>query len=228
MTILNFITRARLRSARLCLLPALVLALSGCALFSKSEPMEIRYFSPEIAPRGAAAAPDASAPRIRLGRVRAGEHLEERMAFRSSEEEIAFHEGLRWTERPEEYVRRALASALYEQRGFTQAISGAAPTVDVELLAFEEVRGERPVARIEARVVLHDGRNVRFEQTLRVEEPREKEDSPSAGARAASRALQLWVERVAAQIETVVRALPAPGEERATTASGSTWSSPQP
>jgi cholesterol transport system auxiliary component len=211
----------------------LLLVLSGCALLSKSDPMAIRYFSPDIAPAasanaGGATTTDASAPRVRLGRVRAGEHLEERMAFRTSEEEIAFHEGLRWTERPEEYVRRALASALYEQRGFTQAVSGIAPTVDIELLAFEEVRGETPVARIEARVLVHDGRNVRFEQTVRVEERREKEDSPGAVVRAASRALRQWVERVAAQVEAVVRELPTTsGEERAATA-GSTLSAPQP
>lgn len=216
------------RASWVSLTAACLLALSGCALTSKSDPMVIRYFSPDIAPSGQVAAPSANAPRLRLGRIRAGEHLEERMAFRSSEEEIAFHEGLRWTERPEEFVRRALSSELFEQRGFKEAVSGVAPTIDVELLAFEEVRGKSPVARIEARVVVHDGRSVRFEQTLRVEEPREKEDSPGAVARAASRALRQWVERVAAQVETVVRELPAPGEERTAAPAGSTWSEPQP
>ena len=152
-------------------LPALLvaIALSGCALLGKSEPRVPRYFTPEY-DGDAAASPARSGLELRLGRVEAGPHLRERMAARSSARELYSREDRRWAERPEVYLRRALARTLFEERGVVEALAAGAVTLDVELVAFEEV--EQPHrARMRARVSLRDTRIGLLEETIAVEQP---------------------------------------------------------
>src|SRR4029077_4048150 len=118
---------------------------TGCALLSKAAPLQPRYFSLEDGPlasnRGAALrSPTSGAMQLRLGRVSAGPHLRERIVYRDSDHELGYYEDRRWTERPETYLRRALARALFEERGLLRVVSGGAPTLEVELVAFEEIR----------------------------------------------------------------------------------------
>jgi cholesterol transport system auxiliary component len=164
--------------------PALVIfacaALAGCALTATGEPLRPRYFTPE--PAQLAARPlraPASALRLRLGRVVAGSSLREQIPHRDSDHELGFYEERRWTERPEVYLRRALARALFEERGATRVVSGSAPTLEVELTAFEEIRAPAHEARMQAIAILHDERVGRLEQTITVERP----IAPAAGAR---------------------------------------------
>ena len=125
---------------------AALAAWSGCALTSKSTPEPIYWFSPEtVHPRLTSAAPpsptrEAGAPLLRLGRVTGADHLRERIVYRDEGHVVGFYEDLRWTERPEVYVRLEIARALFEDRGFDRALSGLAPTLDVELLAFDEIK----------------------------------------------------------------------------------------
>jgi ABC-type uncharacterized transport system auxiliary subunit len=200
----------------LILLGTLATTLSACALMSKSEPLRPRYFTPNqagnhasaSAPRGPPAL-DGSRPSLRLGRVTAGDHLRERIAFRTSDHELAFHEDLRWTERPEVYLRLALNEALFESGRLTHVISGDAPTLDVELIAFEELLGPKRLVRLQARFMLHDGRTVRVEESLYLEakvsgEP--NDETRAASVRAFSEVLNQAVMRIADQVTTALRA----------------------
>lgn len=179
---------------------ALLATLAGCALTSKGDVLAVRWFDPETTrPRLTSAATGTPASRgraVELGRVTAGANLRERIAYRDDAYEVGYYDDKRWTERPEVYVRRALARALFEEHGMRRALGGPAPVLEVEVLAFEELRGRPPVARIRLRVVLHDDRDALFERTVTVDR--------------ASRADAQGFEAI---VEAMARALDAAGEE---------------
>jgi cholesterol transport system auxiliary component len=162
-----------------CALTLLLTAVAGCALTSKSDPMMPRYFSPDEA-RGrtqlAAASSIAEAEagtqgtELRLGRVTAASYLGERIVFRDSNYELGYYEERRWTERPEAYLRRAVARALFEDRGLRRVVSGAGPALDIELSELAELRSP-PVVRVRATYVLYDDRLVRRQATITIERP---------------------------------------------------------
>jgi ABC-type uncharacterized transport system auxiliary subunit len=174
--------RQRRRSSRGALLAALVVTLPslGCAAFSKSTPLEIRYFTPEIEPPGAQhsqAPTDPATASLRLGRVVGGPELGEEMQWRESPLEVGFYDNTRWTERPEAYVSRALNRALFGSGRLRHELAGPAPVLDVRVLAFEEIRpqsgGSPHRARVALAVLLHDDRTAllerRFAQEVVVE-----------------------------------------------------------
>jgi uncharacterized lipoprotein YmbA len=149
-------------------------ALSGCALTGKSDPLSPRYFSPELASGPAPAARRSTGAELRLGRVTSSGYLTDRIVYRTSEHELGFYEERRWTERPEAHLRRALGRSLFEQGGLVRVVSGAAPTLDIELTGFEEIRAaarQDPVARARATILVSDGRSVLREQTITVDRP---------------------------------------------------------
>ncbi|MBX3208891.1 MAG: membrane integrity-associated transporter subunit PqiC [Labilithrix sp.] len=154
----------------------LVAMLSGCALTSKGDALAVRWFDPET-PRtrltSAAEGAPAHGPQraVELGRVTSGGNLRERIAYRDDAYEVGYYDDKRWTERPEVYVRRALSRAMFEDRGMRRALGGPAPVLEVEVLAFEELRGESRAARIQLRVVLHDDRDALLERTILVDRP---------------------------------------------------------
>jgi cholesterol transport system auxiliary component len=159
------------------LLFALLLSVSGCALTSKSEPLDVRYFNPEkVKPQltSATERPQGDAPlALELGRVSSGANVREKMAYRDASWEVGYYEDRRWTERPEAFVRREIGRTLFEERGFRRSISGAAaPTLEIELIAFEEIRAKPlHVARVQLRMILHDGHDVLHEETVTVDKP---------------------------------------------------------
>jgi len=198
----------------LSLLAALTSGLLGCALTSKSDPFTVRYFTPEASggeQAGAAHANDAAAapgPRLRLGRISAASYLREAIAYRSSSRELGYYEDRRWTESPDIYLRRALARALYEERGLTRVVSGGAPTLEVELTAFEEIQGKPRSVRIQAVVLLHDRGLGQLQRTITLERPVEAVQGdalPSAIVDALSQCLELAVRQIS---DWVVAALP--------------------
>jgi len=209
---------------KICSLSLLIaLALTGCgALLGKAEPMNVRYFAPafEAVPRATSA---VQALPLRLGRIEGSEHLHERMAYRASEHEVGYYEGFRWTEQPDAYFRRALGRELFEKQRFAHVVAGVAPTLEAELVAFEELR-ERKAVRVEARVLVHDGRRVLLEQTVRIEESR-SDDTPGAVAEALSRALQKCVSQISTEVENALSNAAAPS---ATSRSASTGASVTP
>jgi cholesterol transport system auxiliary component len=160
---------ARLRGT-LVLLVALQNA--GCALLSKSERMTPRYFSPssELARAGSPKNAPRAALELRLGAIDSAAHLEERIAYRLSDSELGYYDDRRWTEPPEEYLRRALGHELFETRGLSRVVAGAAPTLDVELVSFEQIRHGTPRARVALRFSLRDDRRALLERALVVEQ----------------------------------------------------------
>ena len=184
----------------------LVLTSAGCgALLGKAEPMGVRYFTPTLAAVSTGPA-SSTAPPLRLGRIESSDHLRERMAFRASAHEVGYHEGLRWTERPDTYFRRALGRELFESGRFAHVVAGVAPTLEAELVAFEELR-QNSAVRVEARILVHDGRRVLLERTIRVEESR-KGNEPAVITEALSRALQKCVAQISSEVEAALSALP--------------------
>jgi cholesterol transport system auxiliary component len=174
--------RAKLgRSLRLLTALAALAALtaslaSGCALLSKSEPMTVRWFSPERAKTQLTAAedgaPKAAALPLEMGRVTSGPHLREKIVHRDSAVELGYYDDRQWTERPETYVRRALGRVLFEEGRFARALGGPVPALEVEVVAFEEVRSPAgKAARVTLRIVLHEGAKVLLEETVSVERP---------------------------------------------------------
>ena len=136
----------------------LAILLPACALTTKAPPIDLRYFSPEgvtatVSRRQAA----QGAIRLRLGRVASSANLRDRIVHRDSEFEVREYETLRWTEDPEVYVQRAMANALFDGRELEQAVSGPLPTLDVDVIAFEEVRsGVTRGGRVALRYELRD------------------------------------------------------------------------
>jgi ABC-type uncharacterized transport system auxiliary subunit len=197
-----------------CVLIACLLGGCGSALLSKAEPMNVRYFTPVLQEPEARASGTVEALPLRLGRIESSEHLHERIAFRPSEHEVGYYEGFRWTERPDAYFRRALGRELFEKQRFAHVVGGLSPTLEAELVAFEELR-ETKAVRVEARVLVHDGRRVMLEQTVRIEEQR-SDDTPAAVAQALSGALHKCVAQITAEVE---RALSSSGVPETTSRS---------
>jgi ABC-type uncharacterized transport system auxiliary subunit len=173
--------------------------LAGCALLGKSDPVVPRYFTPDS--RDAAPAVERRSDlQLRLGRIGAGSHLSERMAARRMDREIVYREDMRWTERPEIYLRRALSRAIFEDRGVVESLSGRSVTLDVELIAFEEIE-EPHQARMQAQLTLRDDRVGLLEETITVDRPVTAQGDPAAAVvEALSGALQAGVTRIADRI----------------------------
>jgi len=184
-------------------LPSLIGAalLSGCALLGKSAPVVPRYFTPEYE-GGAAAAPPRRDLQLRLGRVEGWSHLRERIVARNASRELAFYDDRRWMERPEVYLRRALARSLFEELGLVEALSSRAVTLEIELIAFEEVRQPHE-ALLQARLILLDERVVVLAETITVKRPvveRSGAEAARAVAEAFSVALRDGVTRISERV----------------------------
>ena len=116
----------------------LLLAVPGCALTSKADPLEIRYFTPAEAP-ARPATPAGDGARLRLGRLSASDHLRQRIVVRTSAVELAALEDRRWTEKPEDYLRRALARSLFEEAGLVHGYLRARHTVQRARESFSRI-----------------------------------------------------------------------------------------
>jgi len=140
----------------------------GCALTSKADAISPRYFSPQ-AQRSTSSPKAATAYELRLGAVTSAAHLDDRIAYRVGRSEMGFYEDQRWTENPEAYLRRALERDLFEERGLARIVTGTAPILDVELTAFEELRGKPTRARVTLTFMLRDDRRSFAGRTLELE-----------------------------------------------------------
>jgi ABC-type uncharacterized transport system auxiliary subunit len=188
----------RLLQSRVSLGSLVLPLLLGCALTSKGEALTPRYFTPLLDPEGAAAKVTARENNeLRLGMVAPAAHLEQRIAYRVSDTELAYYDDRRWSEPPEELVRRALERELFEKRGLQRVVSGSAPTLDVDVVGFEELR-ESHQARVSLRVTLHDERRSQLERTFTVDVPVGPGKDPGpALARAMAGALAATIQQVA-------------------------------
>ena len=144
---------------------------SGCLLFSRGPSLGPHYYDPEP-PRPVATTP-ARRPTcaIELGDVDANDDLGQAIAFRRSRYEVGYYEARRWTESPDNYLRRALARGLFDERRCRRVLSGDGPTLDARLVAFEEERGSPSQARVQVRVILRHAGAVLSEGTFDATRP---------------------------------------------------------
>jgi cholesterol transport system auxiliary component len=161
-------------------------SLAGCSMFSRSSPVEVRYFSPEPAPVAGARPTPTKTPlqptgatepstrerrSVRLGRIAPSEHLREEIVRRESPYEIDVYENRLWTEPPDVYVRRALERALFERRGLEEALRGATLTLHVEVTGFEETVHPHHAGRVQLRYRLENAQRVVDSGVITVESP---------------------------------------------------------
>jgi len=192
-----------------CAFGALSLFYAGCALTSKGTVVAPHYYSAELPePSSSGASATTGTPlELRLGQVDAASHLEERMSFRLQGSEVGFYDDRRWTEEPAEYLRRGLEQELFERWHLRRVVAGAAPTLDVELTAFEELRQPKPHVRLALHFTLHDDRQASLERSVVVERP--LAEGPDRAADVAS-ALGLALATAVADVSNaVVENLPA-------------------
>ena len=189
--------------------------LSGCALLGGGSSVDVRYFSPEKPTPPPSPPPSPSPVQLRLGRVAPASYLRDRIAYRDTQAEVGFYTRFRWAEPPEAYVRRGLARELFEQRQLREIVSGTGPSLEVDLLAFEEIRAPRHVARITVSWRLRDGRTVIVQRTATIERPIAKAapaDQPAAIVDAMAAALRAItgtvVEDVVAELTLAREAVP--------------------
>lgn len=179
---------------------ALVCGCLGCsALFQKSEPLTVQYFSPEDrAGRFPRAAESAPRPALRIARITSLSHLDTRLVERSQQNTLIYRDAARWSENPARFLERGLAHALFEEHGIRQAISGRALTLDAELIAFEQIQNE---VRVSITWTLHDEKASLSYETLSVTRGLKAGDvSAGAVARALSEALDECVAQIAARV----------------------------
>lgn len=188
----------------------------GCALLGKGDPGEARFFSLELNPAPPAtptAEPDAPLEKppakLRLGRVTGAPYLAERLVSRDATNAMVYYRERRWTEPPQRFLERRLARVLFEQRGLVHLVGGGGPTLEVQLLALDEIRSPRHVARVIVSAQLHDEQVVLFEDTLRQDLPIH-DDSPGALVEALGEALQAVTERIADSVVQQLLSTPAP------------------
>jgi cholesterol transport system auxiliary component len=112
---------------------------AGCALVSRGKALDVRWYTPERAPPAEGVAESQGGCELRLGAVTAGADLGPRIVHGDGAYQVARYDDRRWSERPEHYVRRALARSLFEAGRFRRALSYSAPTLEAELFDFEEV-----------------------------------------------------------------------------------------
>jgi cholesterol transport system auxiliary component len=137
--------------------------------------------------------------------------LEQRISYRLHASELAYYEDRLWTEAPEQYLRRALERELFERRHVRRVVSGAGATLDVELTAFEELRGPPERVRLALSYTLYDHGQSSLERSLVVERPLAADTRPDRAQRIAT-ALSLCLtdavfevsEKVVANLRTAV------------------------
>ena len=185
------------------------LAVSGCALTSKSEALDIHYFTPANSANVQTNPNAVNASELRLGRVAAGDNLHERIAFSDGGHEVGYYDDRRWTERPDFYVRRALTRALFEKRGLKHVVAGEAPTFDVDVISFEEIKTKtKHAVRIELAIQLSDDHAVLFEARRTVEKPVGDDKTFETVVAAMSEALDDATNQVADSVATALRSRP--------------------
>lgn len=191
---------------------ALLTALApGCALTSKADPVLFRYFTPNLAPLPAPPR-EARAQRgldLRLGRIDSAPYIKERIAFHEADHEVGYYDELRWTEKPELYLRRAMSRALFEEQGIRQLIVGT-PTLEIRLEAFEEVRAPRHVARLQVIWMLRDEAVVEVQKSFTIERPIPPAKADAVANAIASAMSEALAEAVTTIVDGVVAELSRP------------------
>jgi cholesterol transport system auxiliary component len=206
----------------LLVLTAAISQLGACALVSRGETLQIRYFTLDDRAASHAPAPDAKTElSLRLGRVDASGGLGEQIAVRKGEHEISYREDQRWTERPAQFVRRELERALFSERGLLRSYSGHTPQLEVELIELGLVEADKQAhARVRLTAQIRDDQRSlchdNFEAQLPL--PTDARSDMEQSVAALSTALHQTVEQVAARAVQCLSAPEASASRKATAA----------
>ena len=180
---------------RFIAIPLLATLVLGCISLERSA--EPRYFSPLEPERPSAAAPGTEqGTALRLRRVQGASHLKERIVWRRSGVEYGFYELRRWTQAPARYVEQRVARELFENRGFRRASSGLGVTLELDVVAFDEVL--TPVHAVDVAIafrLLGADNLALLEHTIRERRPLPGND-PADVAREFGEALDAAVRRI--------------------------------
>jgi ABC-type uncharacterized transport system auxiliary subunit len=171
---------------------------TGC-LFNNPPPT--RYFTP---PSAIAAADDppanhATVRLVRLRRVHAAAYLAEQIVWRGSDVERGLYEQRRWTEFPSRYLERAMKRALDGTPGVRRVESGRVPTLDLELISFDEILAPAHAADVTVVASLRDAEHTLFERSFTAQRAIADPD-PASAARAMGAALDEVVRQIATEV----------------------------
>jgi len=185
-----------------------LVACSGGALTAKAPSLEVRYFAPPAVAAHPAATPCA---KLDVGEISASSHLRYPIAYRTSPVELDLYDALRWTERPETYVRRSLARALFGSGKLDEAIGGPQTAIDIEIVGFEEVRrGDQRAGRVALSYVVRDEHHVVTRGTVATERPARSREIEAIVA-AIGAALDAATDEVAARVSRTLCSGSLPG-----------------
>jgi ABC-type uncharacterized transport system auxiliary subunit len=180
------------------------LLFSACVFHDAPAP---HYFAPPSALDAADDPPLNSATLatpVRLLPVRTASYLGEQIAWRVSDVERGLYEERRWTEFPSRYVERAMALALDHTAGIRRVDSGQVATLNLELIAFDEILAPTHEAGVEIVASLRSPDRVPiFQHDFRSQRPI-ADAQPSSAARAMGLALDDAVTQVAAAVAAQV------------------------
>jgi ABC-type uncharacterized transport system auxiliary subunit len=174
------------------------LALAGCVFRPSDAP---RYFRPDSQALSPDPPPGDGAPAgtIRFRAVRARPLLRERIVWRTPTE-YGMYEQRRWSELPEAFVERAIASALKREAHVDLTDDARAPTLSANVAAFDEVIAPTHVANVavDASLTAADGRRL-FERRFSAEEAIGHDDP-----RSLVRAMGVALDDVSAEVARAV------------------------
>lgn len=198
------------RAGQWCVLAAAAFLCAGC-LFHDAPPP--RYFVPPSALAGGDDPPADPAPTarpVRLRRVRAVGYLGEQIAWRGGDLGRGLYEQRRWTEFPSRYVERAMAEALDRTPGVRRVGTGHVPTLDLELMSFDEVLAPAHEADVEVVAALRNAnQTLVFQRAFTAQRPI-ADAEPASAAAAMGAALDDVVRQIATQVAAQVPPEPAP------------------
>jgi ABC-type uncharacterized transport system auxiliary subunit len=200
MTTLCAASRRAAGAPRILWVVAAAMTLGGCLFHDAPAP---RYFAPPSA-LGTAddplAAPAPAPIFVRLRNLQAASYLGEQIAWRVSDVERGLYEQRRWTEFPSRYVNRAMVQALDRTPGVRRVESGRVPTLDLELIAFDEVLAPTHEADVEVVASLRDADQAAIFERAFVARRAVPDADPASVARAMGGALDEVVTEIAAQV----------------------------
>ncbi len=125
--------------------------LAGCGSLS-SDDGGTHWFTPERVAPTRLTSGRAALPALHLGGVSRLVDPGQRIVYGDGAYQIGFYKDRMWTEPPALYVRRALFRALFEEPRFRPGSERDAPTLEVDVPVFQELKIPGTHA---ARVVLH-------------------------------------------------------------------------
>lgn len=191
---------ARAARARRAWLVAAAVVFAGCVF---RDPPPPRYFAPPSA-LTAADDPPATPARptitVRLRRLHAANYLGQQITWRVSDVERGLYEQRRWTEFPSRYVERAMVQALDRTPGVRRVESGHVPTLDLDLIAFDEILAPAHEADVEVVAALRDPDQAAVFDRAFTARRSIPDAEPASVARAMGAALDDVVQQIAAQV----------------------------